>query len=320
MLWRLEPTQRREVLRPFLKAPRFAIDVPRSATSNVEPVNTDSPSPVRRFISVAVAVRTRLAEHNVSVLSAAVAFYSFLSIFPAIAALVSLYGLVADTDDIVRQLNALQVILPDEATTLISRRLKALEQGTRPPFGVGLMVSVGISIWSARYATGTLMTALNVTYGVSEERGFVFFNAVALSLTMALIVLAGAAVILIAVLPLLISYLPIPTGWQTAAMWIRWPLLVCMMAAMIALLYRYAPNRPQPRWDLASAGGLLATTGLIAGSYAFSTYVSTFAAYQTTYGSLGAVAVLMTWLWVAAWSILAGAELNAEIGSRLAER
>lgn len=273
-----------------------------------------------RFISAAIAVWARLAEHNISVLSAAVAFYSFLSIFPAIAALVSLYGLVADTDDIVRQLNALQVILPDEATALISGRLMALEQGTRPPFGVGLMVSIGISIWSARYATGTLMTALNVTYGVSEERGIVLFNVVALSLTVALIVLAGSAVILIAVLPLLLSYLPIPTGWQAAAMWIRWPLLVCMIIAIIALLYRYAPNRSQPRWDLASAGGLLATTGLIAGSYAFSTYVNTFAAYQTTYGSLGAVAVLMTWLWVAAYSILAGAELNAEIGSRLAQQ
>lgn len=292
----------------------------RSTTSNVEPVSIESPGPARRFISVAVAVWARLAEHNVSVLSAAVAFYSFLSIFPAIAALVSLYGLLADTDDIVRQLNALQVILPEEATALISRRLVALEQGTRPPFGVGLMVSVGISIWSARYATGTLMTALNVTYGISEERGFVLFNAVALSLTGALIVLAGGAVILIAVLPLLVSYLPIPTGWQAVAMWMRWPLLVCMIAAIIALLYRYAPNRSEPRWDLASAGGLLATTGLIAGSYAFSTYVNTFAVYQTTYGSLGAVAVLMTWLWVAAYCILAGAELNAEVGSRLARR
>ncbi|WP_050991120.1 MULTISPECIES: YihY/virulence factor BrkB family protein [Bradyrhizobium] len=297
----------------------LATDVTRSAT-NAEPLNAGSRGPLRRFISVAMAVWVRLGDHNISVLSAAVAFYSFLSIFPAIAALVSLYGLVADTNDIVQQLNALQVILPGEATALISERLKALEQGTRPPFGVGLMVSVGISIWSARYATGTLMTALNVTYGVSEERGLVLFNAVALSLTMALIVLAGGAVILIAVMPLLLSSLPIPTGWQAAAMWIRWPLLVCTIIAIIALLYRYAPNRLHPRWDLASAGGLLATTGLVAGSYAFSTYVNTFAAYQKTYGSLGAVAVLMTWLWVAAYSILAGAELNAEIGRRLIQR
>ncbi|QOZ78817.1 hypothetical protein XH83_27450 [Bradyrhizobium sp. CCBAU 53351] len=267
-----------------------------------------------------MAFWVRLGDHNISVLSAAVAFYSFLSIFPAIAALVSLYGLVADTNDIVRQLNALQAILPGEATALISERLKALVQNTRPPFGVGLMVSVGISIWSARYATGTLMTALNVTYAVPEGRGLVLFNAVALSLTVALIVLAGGAVILIAVLPLLLSYLPIPTGWQAAAMWIRWPLLVGIIIAIIALLYRYAPNRTEPRWDLVSAGGLLATTGLIAGSYAFSEYVSTFAAYQKTYGSLGAVAVFMTWLWVAAYSILAGAELNSEIGSRSAER
>jgi membrane protein len=294
--------------------------VSENASRNVDGVSTVSSGPVRRFVSVATAVWVRLGDHNISVLSAAVAFYSFLSIFPAIAALVSLYGLVADTNEIVRQLNALQVILPGEATALISERLKALEQGSRPPFGVGLLVSVGISLWSARYATGTLMTALNVTYAVPEERGIVLFNAVALSLTLALIVLAGGAMILIAVIPLLLSYLPIPAGWQVAAMLIRWPLLVCMIIAIVALLYRYAPNRSEPRWDLASSGGLLATTGLIAGSYAFSTYVSAFAAYQKTYGSLGAVAVLMTWLWVAAYSILAGAELNAEIGRRLSQR
>ncbi|MCK1309854.1 MULTISPECIES: YihY/virulence factor BrkB family protein [unclassified Bradyrhizobium] len=296
------------------------INVAGNANCKVERVSTGSFGPLRRFISVAIAVWAKLSDHNISILSAAVAFYSFLSIFPAIAALVSLYGLVADTNDIVRQLNALHGILPGEATALVSERLKVLEQGTHPPFGVGLMVSVGISMWSARYATGTLMTALNVTYAVSEERGLVLFNAVALSLTVALIVLAGGAVILIAVIPLLLSYLPIPTGWQAAAILIRWPLLVCMIIAIVALLYRYAPNRSEPRWDLASAGGLLATTGLIAGSYAFSTYVNTFAAYQKTYGSLGAVAVLMTWLWVAAYSILAGAELNAEIGRRLSQR
>lgn len=296
------------------------INVTEKANCKVEEGSATSFGPLRTFTSVAIAVWAKLSEHNISILSAAVAFYSFLSIFPAIAALVSLYGLVADTNDIVRQLNALQVILPGEATALISERLKVLEQGAHPAFGVGLMVSVGISIWSARYATGTLMTALNVAYAVTEERGIVLFNAVALSLTVALIVLTGGAVILIAVIPLLLSYLPIPTDWQAAAMLIRWPLLVCMIIAIVALLYRYASNRSEPGWDLFSAGGLLATTGLIAGSYAFSTYVSTFAAYQRTYGSLGAVAVLMTWLWISAYSILAGAELNAEIGRRLSPR
>lgn len=299
---------------------RSEIDVTRKTNGSDDAASTGNAGLARRIGSIAIAVWDRLDEHNISILSAAVAFYSFLSIFPAIAALMSLYGLVADTNDIVRQLNALQIILPGEATALISERLKALEQGTRPPFGVGLMVSVGISIWSARYATGTFMTALNVTYAVPEERGLFLFNAVALSLTMALIVLAGGAVILIAVMPLALSYLPIPAGWQAAAWWIRWPLLVCMILAIVALLYRYAPNRSRPSWDIASAGGLLATAGLIAGSYAFSMYVNTFAAYQKTYGSLGAVAVLMTWLWVAAYSILAGAELNAEIGSRRNQR
>ncbi|MGY3512263.1 uncharacterized BrkB/YihY/UPF0761 family membrane protein [Bradyrhizobium sp. USDA 3051] len=217
----------------FVKA-GYGINLNGKANCNVEVVSAGGPGLVRRLISVAAAVWAKLDDHNISILSAAVAFYSFLSIFPAIAALVSVYGLVADPNDIVRQLNALQIILPGEATALISERLKVLEQGTHPPFGLGLMVSVGISIWSARYATGTLMTALNVTYAVSEERGLVVFNAVALSLTVALIILAGGAVILIALIPLLLSYLPIPAGWRATAMLIRWPLLVCMIIAIVA--------------------------------------------------------------------------------------
>lgn len=234
-----------------------------------------------------MAFWVRLGVHNISVLSAAVVFYSFLSIFPAIAALVSLYGLVADTNDIVRQLNALQAILPGEATALISERLKALVQNTRPPFRRRADGECGyfdlecaLRDWHAHdclerdlrgpggEGIGSLQCCCSVAdrgvdcarrWGRDPDRGA----------------------------SLLLSYLPIPTGSQAAAMWIRWPLLVGIIIAIIALLYRYAPNRTEPRWDLVSAGGLLATTGLIAGSYAFSEYVSTFAAYQKTYGSLG---------------------------------
>lgn len=263
--------------------------------------------------TLAACFRRRLDEHNVSVLAAAVAFYSFLSIFPAIAALVSLYGLIADPHDIARQLNALRTVLPEEAVAPLSAWLNVLAKQTHPHFGLGLVVSVAISVWSARYATATLMTALDVAYAASEERSFLLYNAVALLLTALLIVFVACAVILIAILPVLIGYLPIPARWQAAAMWIRWPFLLGMILVAVALLYRYAPNRTDSRWDLASAGAVVATAGLITGSYGLSLYVNTFAVYQKTYGSLGAVAVLMTWLWIAAYSLLAGAELNAEI-------
>jgi len=122
--------------------------------------------------------------------------------------------------------------------------------------------------------------------------------------------------ILVALLPVLIGYLQISPSWQSATLWVRWPILLVFVIVAVALLYRYAPNRTDARWEFASAGALLVTGGLIIGSYGFSLYISAFAAYDKTYGSVGAIAVLLTWLWIAAYSVLAGAELNAEIASR----
>lgn len=258
----------------------------------------------------------RLSEHNTSVLAAAVAFYSFLSIFPAITALVSLYGLVANPHDIERQIAELQAVLPSEAISPIASWLHSLTQKPHAHFSLGFVISTAIAVWTAGYATGTLMTALDLAYAVPEQRSFFRFYAVALLLTTSLIVFVGSAVFLIALLPAVIGFLPLPPDWHNTALWIRWPILLALVVLAVALLYRYAPNRADSRWDLASAGAVVATGGLIAGSYGFSVYVNTFAAYDKTYGSLGAVAVLLTWLWIAAYSVLAGAELNAEIGTQ----
>lgn len=271
------------------------------------------PSGIRRGLALALNAWQRLNAHNASVLAAAVAFYSFLSIFPAITALVSIYGLIANPTDIERQVSELQAVLPAEAISPISSWLHDLARKPRAHFGVGLVISTGIAIWSARYATGTLMTALDLAYAVPEQRGFLRFNAVALLLTTLLILFVGSAVVLIAVLPALITYFPIPPDWRRAAMEVRWPILFLLIVVAVTLLYRYAPNRVDSRWEFASAGALVAIAGLIAGSYGFSVYLSAFAGYDKIYGSLGAVAVLLTWLWIAAYSLLAGAELNAEI-------
>lgn len=255
----------------------------------------------------------RLSVHNASVLAAAVAFYSFLSIFPAIAALVSLYGLVANPHELRSDLEALRAVLPADAVSPLSAWLTDLIHKPRAHFSAGLAISVAISVWSARYATATLMIALDVAFAAPERRTLLRYNAVALLLTLVLILLVGSAMILVALLPVAIGYLQIPPSWQSATLWVRWPILLAIIVIAVALIYRYAPNRADGHWEFASADTLLATSGLIIGSYGFSLYISTFPAYDKTYGSLGAVAVLLTWLWIAAYSVLAGAELNAEI-------
>lgn len=258
----------------------------------------------------------QLGEDNISVLAAGVGFYSLLSIFPALTALVSLYGLAADPHAVQQQLESLRGVLPPDAVSLLSGWLQHLVQRPRSSFSTGLVVSLLLSLWSARYATGTMMTALNIAYDAPESRNLLRFNAVALALTAGLILFGIAAVALVAVLPAVISLLPLPAAGRSAITLVRWPILAGLVIVAIAAMYRYAPNRAEPRWEWASAGALAATALWLLGSVGFSIYVSRFSHFDATYGSVGAVVVLLVWFWLGAYAVLAGAELNAVIGRR----
>lgn len=250
-------------------------------------------------------------------LAAAVSFYSLLSVFPVLTTVVSLYGLFADPSAVKNELDRLEGLLPPAAISLLSDWLQQLAERPASTFGMGLAISLTLSLWSARYATATMMTALNIAYGVSEARNFIWYNIVALSLTAILIAFVIVAVALVALLPAVLAYMP--DSAQSIAALGRWPLMIVLTVLAIAFFYRYAPNRTHPRWEFASAGALLATALLVAGSYGFSVYVSHFATYDKTYGSLGAVVVLLMWFWLGSFSILVGAAFNAELARSAAD-
>ena len=215
--------------------------------------------PMGRWWSFIPNVWRQVGEDNVSILAAGVAFYAMLSIFPALTALVSLYGLFADPSIVQQELNDLRGVLPDDGISLLSKWLEQLADRPRSNFGVGLIVSLALSLWSARSATGTMMTALNVAYDEPESRNLLHFNAVAIALTVVLVLFAIASIALIAVVPMVIGLLPLPPGWQNVTSIVRWPLLTMLVIIAIATLYRYAPNRAEPEWEWASAGALAAT-------------------------------------------------------------
>jgi membrane protein len=255
----------------------------------------------------------KLGKDRVSILAAAVAFYALLSIFPALSALVSLYGLIADPDAVRMQLETLQGLMPAEALSLLSGWLDSLLTSPRSSFGLGLLVSLAISLWIARNATGTMIVALNVAFAAAEERGIVRYNVVALLLTALLILLGVIGVVLVAVLPALIDLLPLTATIKSSISLVRWPILAVLIVIAIATIYHFGPARSDRRWGWSSAGAIFATLLWIAGSVAFSKYVGQFASYDKTYGSIGAVVVLLLWFWLGAYSVIAGAELNAAI-------
>jgi membrane protein len=269
-----------------------------------------------------VATRTwqQMAKDNLSALAAAVAFYALLSIFPTLTALVSLYGLVVDPAMVERQVAAMEGILPAEAVKLVATWLQVLVQGPTARFGVGLLISGLFASWSVWSATGMLMTAVNICSGDEEKRSFVRFNLEALALGAALALFGAVALALVAVLPFLLDLLPAATAWHVVIALVRWPMLAGLAVIALAIVYRYAPARMPREWVWVSWGAAIATALWLVGSIAFTLYVSTVGSYDKTYGSLGAVIVLLLWFYMSAYVILIGAEVNAVMARRAAMR
>src|SRR6266478_138380 len=257
--------------------------------------------------------RRRMGKDNLSALAAGAAFLSLLSLFPTLTAVVSVYGLVADPNMVERQITAMQGVLPPEAVKLIATWLQALVQGATAKFGIGLIVSVLLALWSMWSAMGMLMTAVNICCGEEEKRDFVSFNLHALALGAGLALFGIAALALVAVLPAALAFLPVSGAWGDVLALVRWPILAGIVILALAIVYRYAPDRSEPKWQWISWGSVAATALWVLGSIAFTIYVSKVGSYDKTYGSLGAVIILLLWFYLTAYVILAGAELNAEI-------
>jgi membrane protein len=269
--------------------------------------------PQRGWWEVLKRTWNEIGEDNISHIAAGVGFYALIAIFPAFAALVALYGLVANPADVAQHTALLSAFLPAEALKLLTDALNNLVTKEKTGLSFGLLISVLLAIWSARVGTGALMTALNMAYGERERRNFIWFNIIALALTAGLVLFGIIAIFTVAVIPVALNFLPLPESWLGIISAVRWPILAVLVMFALAVIYRVAPSRERARWQWVSPGAIAATLLWIVGSALFSIYVSRFGSYNETYGSLGAVIVLLLWFWLTSYIILAGAELNAEL-------
>jgi membrane protein len=277
--------------------------------------HADWPSEIPRpgWWDILLRVKDDLSQTNVSLVAAGLAFYAFLAIPSALTALVALYGLVFDTAAVGKQIEAMSAIMPAEAVKIVSDILTSITTSSNSKLSVALGFSVLLALWSTRSGTASLMSALNMAYEELEKRGFVRFNLHAFVLTVCAIVFTVLALALVAVLPAVIDLLPLGSYGKLAASFIRWPVLLALIMVSLSAIYRFAPSREEAKWRWVSWGAAVATLLWLAGSMLFSLYVSTIAAYDKTYGSLGAVVALLMWLYLTCYVILLGAELNAEI-------
>lgn len=260
-----------------------------------------------------------ISNDNVSLMAAGIAFYALLSVAPAFTALVALYGLIADPAAVQAQVASLEGVLPPEARALVSDQLTAIVQAHTSSLSVGFVISMLLSLWSANSGTSALISALNVAYGENEKRNLLRYYGGALLLTFCGIIFGLVSLVLVAIIPAVIGWLPLGEVGRWLVGVLRWPLLLILFAAGLSVVYRYAPSRTEARWSWVSWGAGLATLLWIAGSVLFSLYVDRFATYNKVYGSLGAVVVLLMWLWLSAYAVLLGAELNAEMEHQTAK-
>lgn len=246
------------------------------------------------------------SDNNISLIAAGIAHYALLALVPALGALVLGYGMFADPETVGGHIRALSENLPEAAAGLIGDQLRNVSEGAVEAKGLGLLVSFAIALFGARSAAMALMTGLNIAFHAGEGRGLVRGNLVALAITIGgiagLAVMGGAS-----------AALAVVSG--VAGSILGFVLLASGAAGGAAVLYRCAPNKPSPGWNAIMPGAVLFATGWMVATAAFAFYAANFGSYNATYGSLGAVVVLITWFYATALLLLLGAELAAVKGS-----
>lgn len=262
---------------------------------------------------ILLRVKEEQSKDNLSMIAAGVAFYLLFAIFPGIAVAVSIYGLVADPATIENQIAALSQMMPQQAYGILSGQLKSISQSSGGALSLGLIGGIILALWSASKGMKAMITAINITYNEEESRGIIKFSLISLLFTLGTIIFGLVALSLIAILPALFGFIGLSGPLRNIISLSRWPLLVIFVMIWLSLLYNYAPDRDRPQWKWVSVGSFAATLLWLAASILFSIYVSNFGSYNETYGSMGAIVILLMWLLISTYLVLLGAELNSEM-------
>lgn len=269
--------------------------------------------PMRGWKDIALRVKDQLTKNHLSILSAGIAFYFFLAIFPAIAAALSIYGLVMEPAQVEQQMSQLANVLPEQAHQMVSNILERQSEKSESSLGWSLFLSVLISLWSANKGTKAVFEGVNITYNEIDERGFFKLNGITLLFTLGGIIIGFIAIAMVVAFPALIGKMGLPPTLETIIQLLRWPILALIVMSALAGIYKVAPYRASPKFRWTSWGAIIATVFWLVGSLLFTLYVNNFGSLDATYGSFAAVIILMLWFFLTAFIILLGAEVNSEM-------
>jgi membrane protein len=288
-----------------------------SAATGDRGKSAESPTdiPKKGWDDIVSRTRHAIARDNLSIVSGGTAFFLLLGLVPGLAALISIYGLIANPSDVQSQFAAMSRILPTDVRTVLEGQMTRIA-AQHQTAGIAALISIALALWGGGAAVKTVINALNIIYHEKEKRGYVKLTATALGLALTFVVMGIVAIGLIVALPPVLAHFGLDGAARTIATLVRWPLLLIIALLGLGILYRYGPSREAPRWEWVSPGALIATLLWVLGSILFSFYAQHFSSYNKTYGSLGAIVVLMMWMYISAFAFLLGAEINAQAESQ----
>jgi membrane protein len=254
-----------------------------------------------------------LGRDNASLVAAGIGLNALLAVLPTLAVVVSVYGLFASPQDVLKDLGPFLDVMPGDAAKVLRYELQSLVSPADHTLGIGAVFSAIVALWNSRRGMSAVLTATNIAYKEKERRGFLRQTAIALGFILGslliFVVMLGVGV----AVPLVLRHFPLGRAATVVVLVSRWLLLLVFAVLVLSLAYRYAPNRRPPKWRWVTWGSAIAATVWILGSLAFSAYVQNFGRYGQTYGALGGVIVLLMWFYLMGFTIVLGAEINAEM-------
>ena len=258
-------------------------------------------------------VKEGINDNHLSLLSAAMAYYALFAFVPAISSVVLVYAWVSDPSQITEHISKASQFIPSEMQTILNNQLGTLASQASTSLGFGAISAVLIALWGASKGSKAIIESLNLIYQEDDDRSFIKTSLLALTLTLLGVVLAILALGVIVVIPTITNFLNLPPMFDIGATIVSWVILLGLFSFFLSFAYRYAPHRKKAKWQWVSWGAVIASVLWAIVSLLFSWYAKEFGNFNKTYGSLGAMIVLMTWFYLSSFVVLLGGQINAEL-------
>lgn len=272
----------------------------------------------RGYWEAAQRVFARLGPDRVGLVAAGIAFFGLLAIFPGIAALVAMAGLVVDSATVADEIGTSLSALPPSARTILTDQVDQVVAAETGGLSLAALGALALTLFSASRGVGNLVAGLNLVYGETEQRNILALTVLNIVLTLFLIAVLVVTFTIVAVIPVALSFLGEMPNLRDVAQALRWPILIAVAAGTFTVLYRYAPSRRNARWRWLSPGGVLACLLWAAATATFGWYVENLGSYNETFGALGGVIILLLWLWISSFVVLLGGLIDAELEAQTA--